>query len=109
MGMFEMLERVKEALLLVPVDVFHYYATKKPDQYIVWAESSEGDSVEADNRKEEQSLSGYIDYFTKSDKDKNVETIQKALKSAGIAFFLNDVQYEEEMGYIHYAWKFEVV
>lgn len=109
MGMFEMLERVKAALLTVPVDVFHYYAMKKPDQYIVWAESSEGDSLEADNRKEGQSLEGYIDYFTRIDKDPNVEAIQEALKSAEIAFFLNDVQREEETKYIHYVWRFEVV
>lgn len=109
MEMLEMLERVKAALLTVPVEVFHYYAMKKPDQYIVWAESSEGDSLEADNRKEEQSLEGYIDYFTKSDKDPNVEAIQRALKSAEISFFLNSVQHEEETGYIHFEWRFEVI
>jgi len=107
--MLELLERVKAALLMVPVAVFHYRAMKKPDQYIVWAERSDGSSLEADNRKQECSIEGYIDYFTRDDKDPHVALIQEALKSAEIAFFLNDVQYEEETGYLHYAWKFEVI
>lgn len=104
-----MLERVKNALLLVTDEVFHYHAIKKTDRYIVWAESGESASVEADNRKQEQTVKGYIDYFTRTDKDPNVDAIQEALKSAEISFFLNSVQYEEETKYIHYAWQFEVV
>lgn len=104
-----MLERVKTALLTVSEDVYHHHAAKKPDRYIVWTERGEGGSVEADNRKQEQSVSGYIDYFTKMENDPNVALIQEALKSAEIAFSLDDVAYEEETKYIHYIWKFEVV
>lgn len=106
--MLEKLLRVKEALLEVPAELFHYHAFKKPDQYIVWAESGEGQSLYADNRKCEQAIEGTIDYFTKTDLDPNLDAIQEALKSAEISFFLNSVQYEEETKYIHYEWKFEV-
>ena len=39
------LELVETALLTVGVPVSHYFAAKKPDQYIVWAEDSQGDSL----------------------------------------------------------------
>lgn len=106
--MLEKLLRVRDALLQVSVDVFHYNAFKKTDQYILWAESGEGDSFHADNRKQEQVIVGTIDYFTRTDFDPNLDAIQEALKSAEITFFLKSVQYEEETKYIHYEWEFEV-
>ncbi|MGN0134735.1 MAG: hypothetical protein ACI4AO_08405 [Anaerotignum sp.] len=107
--MLEKLQKVKDALLTVTEAVFHYFAVDKPDQYIVWAESGEANSVEADNCKQEQTIGGTIDYFTKTDFDQNIDAIQNAMKSAEISFSLESVQYEEETGYIHYEWKFEVV
>ena len=107
--MLEKLKKVKAALLKASENVFHYYAFKKSDQYIVWAENGEGDSLRANNRTEEQVIAGTIDYFTKTDFDPNIDVIQEALQSAEISFFLESVQYEEETGYIHYEWRFEVV
>ena len=105
------LDRVKTALLAVTDQVNHYEAFKKPDKYIVYAEDSEGDSVEADDKKETQSIQGTIDYFTLEDGDENVDRIQKALNDADISFYLNSVQYESRdeggKGYIHYEWVFE--
>ena len=101
-------EPLQRALLSVMDNVSHYEAFKKGDQYIVWAEDSEGSSVEGDNRKINQSIQGTIDYFTKTDMDPNVDKIQDALKAACISFYLNSVQYEEETGFIHYEWVFEV-
>lgn len=107
--MIRKLYKVKNALLSVPCCLFHYFAAKKPDQYIVWAESGEASSMEADNRKQEQVISGTIDYFTKVDLDHNIDAIQDALRAAEISFSLESVQYEEETEYIHYEWSFEVV
>ena len=107
--MLEKLHKVKDALLTVTDTVFHYFAEDQLDRYIVWAESGEVSSLEADNRKQEQTIGGTIDYFTKTDFDPNIDAIQNALKSAEISFLLESVQYEEETGYIHYEWKFEVV
>lgn len=107
--MHELTERVKQALVSLPVDVFHYHAFKKKDRYIVWAENAEGGSVEADNGKQEYSVSGYIDFFTRRENDPVVNMVAEALKSAEISFSLNSVQYEEETGYIHFEWLFEVI
>lgn len=110
--MLSKLKIIPEILKTVTEDVFHYEAMKQPDKYIVWAEDSEGDSVEGDDSKINQSIQGTIDYFTKEDMDENVDKIQAVLKAACISFYLNSVQYENlddaGSGYIHYEWVFEV-
>ena len=106
--MFSKIKQIEEILLTVTVSVFHYVAMYKPDQYIVYAEDSEGSSVEGDDQKINQSIQGTIDYFTKKDWDENVTKIQEVLKYARISFYLNSVQLEEETGYQHYEWVWEV-
>ena len=100
--------KIPEILKTVTDNVSHYEAMGITDKYIVWAEDSEGSSVEGDDRKINQSIQGTIDYFTKQDFDENVDKIQAALTAACISFYLNSVQYEDETEYIHYEWVFEV-
>lgn len=99
---------IRDTLLKVTDNVGHYEAVEKTDQYIVWAEDTEGSSVEGDNRKTNQSIQGTIDYFTRTEFDPVADDIQEALIDAGISFYLNSVQYEEETKYIHYQWVWEV-
>lgn len=99
---------LRDALLEVTEYTFHYEATHKPDKYIVWAEDGEADSINADNHKTEQVLQGTIDYFTKTEYDPNFGLIQAKLNSIDISWLLNFVQYEEDTGYIHYEWVFEI-
>lgn len=110
--MLSKLKIIPEILKTVTDDVFHYEAMQQPDKYIVWAEDSEGDSVEGDDRKINQSIQGTIDYFTKEDMDEDVDKIQDALTASCISFYLNSVQYEpaDEGGtsVIHYEWVWEV-
>ena len=107
--MLDKLYKAKNALSTVPCSLNHYFASKKPSKYIIWHEMGESQSLYGDNRKTEQTITGTVDYFTKEDMDPNLDAIQNALISAGISFTLESVQYEEETGYIHYEWKFEVV
>lgn len=95
--------RIRDALLTVSKDVYHFEALKKKDKYIVWAEDGEGNSGHADNKKN-QVIQGTIDYFTKDDADPVVEEIQEALELYEISYKLNSVQYEDETEYIHYEW-----
>ena len=99
--------RIRDALLTVSKDVYHFEALKKKDKYIVWAEDGEGNSGHADNKKN-QVIQGTIDYFTKDDADPVVEEIQEALELYEISYKLNSVQYEDETEYIHYEWSWEV-
>ena len=106
------IKKVRDALKKVSDNVYHYECMKKPDQYIVWAEDSEGSSANGDNQKLNQSIQGTIDYFTKTEFDENVDRIQDALNAERISFYLNSVQDESGddsgSGYIHYEWIFEV-
>ena len=99
--------RIRDALLTVSKDVYHFEALKKEDKYIVWAEDGESNSGHADNKKN-QVIQGTIDYFTKDDADPAVEEIQEALELYEISYKLNSVQYEDETEYIHYEWIWEV-
>ena len=40
--------------------------------------------------------------------DELIDKIQDALNKNCISFNLNSVQYEDETGYIHYEWRFEI-
>lgn len=102
------LDKIRNALLTVTDNVGHYEAISQSGPYIIWAEDSEGSSVEADNCKVNQAIQGTIDYYTKSERDTNVDAIQKALNDARISFYLNTVLYEDETGYIHYEWVWEL-
>lgn len=100
---------LRDALLMIIPDTFHYHAHEKPDKYIVWAEDTESNSSHADDHKENQVIQGTIDYFTKTEFDPNFELIQKKLNSLEITWRLNSIQYEDETEYIHYEWIWEMV
>jgi len=103
------LNDLKDLLLTVTEDTFHFYAFRKPDKYIVWAEDGEASSGHADNKKTNQVIQGTIDYFTKTESDPNFDLIQEKLNSADIAWRINSIQYEEETKYIHYEWVWEMI
>lgn len=103
------LSDLRDLLLSVTPDTFHYYATKKTDKYIVWAEDGEAGSSHADDHKTNQVIQGTIDYFTKTEFDSNFGLIQEKLNSTDITWRLNSIQYEEGTGYIHYEWVWEMV
>lgn len=103
------LTELRDALLTVGPNVYHYDATKDDENYIVWAEDGEAGSGHADNHKTTQVLTGTIDYYTKIENDPNFEAIQEVLNSLDLAWKLNSIQNEEGTGYIHYEWVWEMV
>ena len=102
------LKQVKDLFLTITKNCYHYHAWAQPDKYIVWAEDGQADAVHSDNKMEIQVLQGTLDYFTKSEYDPLVNTIQQTMNSADMAWRLNSVQYEEDTKYIHYEWVWEV-
>jgi len=100
---------IRDALLEVTHDTFHYEATHKPDKYIVWAEDTESNSGHGDNKKTTQIIQGTIDYFTREEFDITVVLIQRKLNSIGVSWRLNSIDYEEKTKYIHYEWVFSFV
>lgn len=101
---------VRDALLLaLPGKVYHYTAPhSEKEEYIVWAEDSQGQAVHAGNCMYEQAIEGTIDLYTKEEFSKTFAKIQKALALKGISYRYNSTQYEEKTGFIHHEWVFEV-
>ncbi len=103
-------KKVKAAVLAVlPDRVWHFTApqgTKAP--YIVWGEDGQGEADYTDNEMAGQAIQGTVDYFTKTENDPLFSKLQKSLSLHGIPFYLRSIQYEEETGFIHYQWVWEV-
>ncbi|MCR1842758.1 hypothetical protein [Murimonas intestini] len=104
----EKLKAIRDALLTVTKETYHYTKTGEADRYIIWAEDGEGDSIHADDRKVEQVITGTVDYYTPDDFDPVFDRIQKALTEYGIPYRFNSSQYEDETGLIHHEWVWEV-
>lgn len=104
------LMKIRNALVTVNVPVYHYWRTVKNVPYIIWQEDGEGDSIHSDNHKEEQVITGTIDYFTREEYDKNVESIQNALNDLeNCGWNLSNVDYEDETNLIHFTWDFQII
>ncbi|WP_195397589.1 hypothetical protein [Holdemania sp. 1001302B_160321_E10] len=87
---------------------YHYFRPVHQEApFIVWAENGEGSSFYGGNRKEEQTIAGIIDLFTKEEFDPRIDEIQDFLFHLP-SFELESVQYEEETELIHYEWSFEI-
>ena len=103
-----MLSNIRDLLLTVTLNTFHYEATKKPDKYIVWAEDGQSSSSFSDNKMTDQAIQGTIDYFTTEEFDTNFELIQEKLNSIELSWKLSSIQREPITKYIHYEWVWEV-
>lgn len=105
------LEQIKDALTSIDgLSVYHYHKPSEvKDRYCVWAEDKEATSMQGSNRKIHQQLQGTIDLFSKVEYDTAVDDIQDALNAAGIGFYQNSIQYEDETGFIHWEWVFYIV
>lgn len=102
------LEPIGDMLAGITDYCYHYWrsAPKGVKAYIVWAEDEEATSLEADNHKREQGIHGTIDYFTKTEYDEVIDSIQEGLDELeNVSWSLNSVQYEDETTFIHYEWE----
>lgn len=89
-----------------------YHLTKPASvtaPYAVWQEDSDDKSMHSDNMKTEQVVNVTIDYFTQTEYDTMVDSIQDALNSARIAWQLDSFQYEDETKLLHYEWLCRVI
>ena len=80
----------------------------KSQRYFVWQEDGAND-LRADGQHAERAVQGTTDLFTKQEFDPWVEELGTSLSSHGIAWYLNSIQYEEDTGFWHYEWVWEVL
>lgn len=77
------------------------------DRYFVWQEDGTNDLL-AGNVHAESAVTGVTDLFTKVEFDPWADTLGKSFSSYGISWTLRDIQYEEDTGFYHYTWDWEV-
>lgn len=114
MSMQNRLADLKTALVAVSTSCYHYYApstAKAP--YIVWYEDSEDNSLLLDNHKARQALSGYVEYFTKTEFDSVFDSIQEALEGVeGLSWTWQATQYGDptqgDTNLIHHTWSWRM-
>lgn len=103
------LDRIRDALLAVTPEVYHFHAQKPRPPYIVWAEDGAGDTVFGNNRLQNQVIAGTVDLFTDDPEDTSLfDGVQAALDGV-CAWRLNSVQYEDETKLTHYEWAWEAM
>ena len=98
-------EKIVAAHTAVTDAVSHYYRIKS-ERYFVWQEEAARDLV-AEGRHVERAMRGTTDLFTKTDGDPWAGALEAALDAAGIAWYRNSVQYEQDTGFIHTEWVWE--
>lgn len=101
-------QAVIKAAHLSVTDAVSHYRRLKSDRYFVWAEDGTND-LEADDLHTERAITGTTDLYTKTENDPWREAIEAAFEQYGIVWYQNSVQYEEETGYIHTEWVWEVL
>lgn len=112
MSLQQKLERIGTALAVALPNVYHYYRPQMQVPYCVWAEDGESGAHDANNRKQEQAVGGYVDYYTRTEYDPALDTIQGILRDLqgqlAFGWALSSVDFEDETNLIHYQWTWEV-
>lgn len=106
----EILKKVRLALIKVSDNVGLYEANDATKTHIIYAPDNEPTQVNADNRKQIQTIQGTIDLYALKKDTFLFNEIQESLNKTGISFYLNSVQYEDldKNNFIHFEWVFEV-
>lgn len=103
------MDELINALAATGCQFAHFGWSRAPEgDYGVYAEDGAND-LEANNVHAERAVQGTVDYFTRDDSGAPQAAIEAALEGVPCAWYLNSVQFEEETGYIHYEWVFEVM
>lgn len=88
-------------------DAVSHFARMESSRYFVWSEDGSAD-LAADNDHGENCMTGRTDLFTKQEFDPWADEIGRSFSREGIAWSLVSVDHEEETGFIHYSWDWEV-
>lgn len=74
----------------------------------VYGEDNER-SLYANNAHAEKVLEGTIDVFSRDGTGAAKRNVESALTLYNIPYRLNSIQYEEDTGFLHYEWVFQVL
>lgn len=88
-------------------DFVSHSARLASERYFVWQEDGSND-LAGDNGHGETAVTGTTDLYTKREFDPWADALGENLSSYGISWTLDNVQYEEDTGFYHYEWLWEV-
>ena len=100
-------DTIKAAHLAV-TDAVSHARRLKSERYFVWQEDGAND-LAADGGHAERAVQGTTDLFTKRECDPWADELGEALTAHGVAWYLSSVQHEEDTGFFHYEWVWEVL
>ena len=104
-----MLSKLKAALDATGYEfTFASWSHSPESDYGVYMLGGQNELSADGNSGAEIALEGYVDYFTRDASLTPKLKIESALRSLGISWTLNSVQYEED-GFIHYEWEWRDV
>lgn len=78
------------------------------ERYFVWQEDGRND-LGANNRHAERAVTGSTDLFTKLEFDHWAEAFERSMDALGIAWSFSSFQREDDTGFLHYEWDWEVL
>lgn len=84
-----------------------HYERMKSDRYLVWQEYNTNDLI-AESAHRERAVAGTTDLFTKTEFDNAAEALELSMTAHRIAWEKTSTQYEEDTGFIHHEWAWEV-
>lgn len=99
-------ERIIAAHTAVTPAVSHAERLKS-DRYFVWMEDGSNDLM-GDGRHAERAVTGVTDLYSKMEFDPWADALGESLSDYGISWSLQSVDYEEETGFFHWSWDWEV-
>lgn len=100
-------ERIVAAHTAV-TDAVSHYEKMKSDRYFVWQEENRSDLI-TEGVHAERAVRGTTDLYTKQEFDPWADALEASFDSLGIAWSVNSVQHEEQTGFVHTEWTWEVV
>lgn len=77
------------------------------ERYFVWQEDGSND-LSGDDRHSERAIQGTTDLFSKQELDPWARALEASFDAAGISWYLNSVQFEEDTRFWHWEWVWEV-
>ena len=80
----------------------------RSDPHFLWQEDGSND-LAAGNGHGERAMTGVTDLYTKVEFDPWGDALGESFRSIGISWSLVLVEYEEDTGFYHWSWDWEVV
>ena len=78
------------------------------DRYFVWQEDGSNDYT-ADDVHAGRAVTGTTDLYTRVEFDPWVDELGHSFDTYGIFWDINSIQYEEDTGFYHIEWRWEVI